>query len=60
MSAHYPISAMPGVEGVSHHFASVNGVHLHYAEAGSGDPLVLLHGWPQHWWSWRHLIAPLA
>ena len=60
MSAHYPRSAMPDTEGVTHHFASVNGVHVHWAEAGSGDPVVLLHGWPQHWWSWRHLIAPLA
>ena len=30
------------------------------AEAGDGPPLVLLHGWPQHWWCWRHLIPRLA
>ena len=29
---------------------------LHVAEAGQGPPLVLLHGWPQHWWCWRLLI----
>jgi pimeloyl-ACP methyl ester carboxylesterase len=51
---------IPEVDGVNHHFTTVNGVRIHYAEAGSGDPVVLLHGWPQHWWSWRHLIAPLA
>src|SRR4051812_26655087 len=51
---------LPQVEGVSHHYATVDGVRLHYAEAGRGDPLVLLHGWPQHWWMWRDLIAPLA
>ncbi|HEV2786561.1 MAG TPA: alpha/beta fold hydrolase, partial [Solirubrobacteraceae bacterium] len=53
---------MPQVEGVevAHRFASVEGVRLHYAEAGEGEPLVLLHGWPQHWWCWRHVIGPLA
>lgn len=35
-------------------------VRLHVARAGSGPPLVLLHGWPQHWYCWRHLIGPLA
>src|SRR3954465_3923759 len=52
-----PLPQLPGVE---HRFESVNGVRLHYAEAGAGDPVVLLHGWPQHWWMWRDLIGPLA
>jgi len=51
---------MPHVEGVEHGYATVDGVRLHYAEAGEGEPLVLLHGWPQHWWSWRELIGPLS
>ena len=57
-----PQSAMPipHVDGVEHHFIEARGTTFHYAEAGSGPPLVLLHGWPQHWWSWRHVIAPLA
>jgi pimeloyl-ACP methyl ester carboxylesterase len=46
--------------GVEHRSATVNGFALHYAEAGEGSPLVLLHGWPQHWWEWRHVIGPLA
>jgi pimeloyl-ACP methyl ester carboxylesterase len=33
---------------------------MHVAEAGEGPPLVLLHGWPQHWWMWRRLIGPLS
>jgi pimeloyl-ACP methyl ester carboxylesterase len=52
-----PIPELPGVE---HHFVEVRGARVHYAEAGSGPPLVLQHGWPQHWWAWRDLIAPLA
>jgi pimeloyl-ACP methyl ester carboxylesterase len=51
---------MPYVEGVEHHFTQVDGVRLHHAEAGEGPPLVLVHGWPQHWWCWRELIGPLA
>jgi pimeloyl-ACP methyl ester carboxylesterase len=37
------------------------GIEFHYAEAGSGDDVVLcLHGWPQHWFEWRHLMPALA
>lgn len=51
---------MPHAPGVEHRHEIVDGVRLHYAEAGAGDPLVLLHGWPQHWWCWRELIPGLA
>ena len=51
---------IPYVEGVTHHEVAVRGIRLHYAEAGAGEPLVLLHGWPQHWWMWRNQIPPLA
>jgi pimeloyl-ACP methyl ester carboxylesterase len=51
---------MPHVEGVRHRLELVDGARLHIAEAGSGPPLILLHGWPQHWFSWRAVIAPLA
>lgn len=51
------VSAVPRVQ---HRDVEVNGVRLHVAEAGSGPPLLLLHGWPQHWWSWRELIPRLA
>ncbi|MBS3685137.1 alpha/beta fold hydrolase [Klebsiella quasipneumoniae] len=45
---------------LTHHTAVVNDVRLHYVTAGSGDPLVLLHGWPQSWREWQHLIPSLA
>ncbi|MGE5335902.1 MAG: alpha/beta fold hydrolase [Nitrososphaerota archaeon] len=52
---------MPQVEGVSHHRVSARGVEFHYAEAGGGEDVVLcLHGWPQHWYEWRHLMPALA
>lgn len=52
--------AMPHVDGVEHRYAQVNGFRMHYAEAGSGEPVILQHGWPQNWWAWRGVIGPLA
>lgn len=37
-----------------------DGVTLHVARAGVGQPVVLLHGFPEHWYSWRRQIPPLA
>ena len=41
-------------------YAAVNGVQLHYREAGSGPLVVMLHGFPEFWYSWRHLIPALG
>ena len=41
----------------SHHTATVNGTQIHYVIGGHGDPIVLLHGWPETWYSW-HLVMP--
>ena len=41
-------------------FADVNGIRLHYAEQGSGPLVVLVHGFPECWYSWRHQLAALA
>jgi pimeloyl-ACP methyl ester carboxylesterase len=51
-----------GIDNVtfSHHMASVNGVQIHYVIGGYGDPVVLLHGWPQTWYEWRHVMPALA
>ncbi len=46
--------------GWEHRDATVNGVHLHYVEAGSGPLVVLLHGFPEFWYSWRHQLPALA
>jgi pimeloyl-ACP methyl ester carboxylesterase len=50
----------PNVPGVQHSFVDAGGLRTHVAEAGEGEPLVLVHGWPQHWYVWRHLIPRLA
>jgi pimeloyl-ACP methyl ester carboxylesterase len=55
------MSAMPEVDGVSHRWVEARGTRFHVAEAGAGkDPVLLLHGWPQHWYEWRHLMPALA
>ena len=41
-------------------YAEVGDVRLHYVEAGDGPLIVLLHGFPEFWFSWRLQIAPLA
>jgi pimeloyl-ACP methyl ester carboxylesterase len=50
----------PEVEGVQHRFVDAGGLRMHVAEAGQGDPIVLLHGWPQHWYEWRRQIPVLS
>ncbi len=44
----------------THHEAVVNGVRLHFVEQGEGPLVVLLHGFPEFWYSWRHQIPALA
>lgn len=41
-------------------FIGTNGIRMHYAEAGSGPLVVLLHGFPESWHSWRHQLPALA
>lgn len=47
---------LPKLTGVSHSFIEVDGFQMHVAEIGKGKPLVLLHGWPQHWYAWRKIV----
>ncbi|HEY2603241.1 MAG TPA: alpha/beta hydrolase [Thermoleophilaceae bacterium] len=51
---------LPELPGVSHRWVDAGGVRLHVAEAGSGEPVVCVHGWPQNWWEWRGIIPGLA
>lgn len=43
-----------------HHYANLPGVRLHYVTLGKGNPVVLLHGWPQTWYEWRRVMPLLA
>ncbi len=45
---------------MKHCYEDVNGIRLHYVQAGSGPLVVLLHGFPQCWYCWRHQIDALA
>ncbi|PYC66362.1 epoxide hydrolase [Streptomyces tateyamensis] len=45
---------------VKHGYVEVNGVRLHVAEQGEGPLVLLLHGFPESWYSWRHQFGPLA
>ena len=55
-------SQPPPMNGVVHTDVRVDRSRWHVATAGDHDapPMVLLHGWPQHWWMWRKVIGPLA
>jgi pimeloyl-ACP methyl ester carboxylesterase len=44
----------------SHHVAIVNGFRMHYVIAGTGYPIVLLHGWPESCYEWRKIMPSLA
>jgi pimeloyl-ACP methyl ester carboxylesterase len=50
--------ALPEASGFDHLVVETPGLHTHLAAIGEGEPVVLLHGFPQHWWQW-HAIAPV-
>ncbi len=52
------VMALP--TGCTSQTANVNGVRLHYVEAGSGPLVLLVHGFPESWYSWRHQLTSLA
>src|SRR5437588_2021036 len=50
----------PVDRGWSHRLVTTNGVRLHLVEAGTGPAVLLLHGFPEFWYSWRHRLPALA
>lgn len=56
------MSQPPSLPGVTHEWIDAGGLRTHVALAGPPDapPLLLVHGWPQHWWAWRKVIGELA
>ena len=45
---------------INHRVVDTNGIKMHYVEAGEGPLVVLCHGFPESWYSWRHQILALA
>lgn len=45
---------------IVHRTIKANGIQMHVAEAGSGPLVLMLHGFPEGWYSWRHQLAELA
>ena len=45
---------------IKHRTIQANNINLHIAEAGDGPLVVLCHGFPESWYSWRHQISVLA
>jgi pimeloyl-ACP methyl ester carboxylesterase len=56
------MSDPPDLPGVRHEYVNADGLRVHVALAGPEDapPIMLVHGWPQNWWAWRHVIPTLA
>lgn len=53
--------ALLDIGSIQHGYAQIGGVRLHYAQCGSGERLViLLHGFPECWYSWRHQLKALG
>ena len=57
-----PMGEPPELPGVVHDYVDAGGLRTHVALAGPPDapPVLLVHGWPQSWWTWRHVIPALA
>ncbi len=57
-----PEDEFPALEDieVKHSYIDIGGLKIHIAEAGEGEPLIMLHGWPQHWYMWKKQIPVFA
>lgn len=51
---------IPDVPGFAHEFIETPGLRTHVATIGEGEPVLMLHGFPQHWWQWRSVGTSLA
>jgi pimeloyl-ACP methyl ester carboxylesterase len=47
-------------EGARDRFVIANGIRMYYVDQGQGPLVLLCHGFPEFWYSWRHQIGPLA
>jgi pimeloyl-ACP methyl ester carboxylesterase len=54
------MTAAAGILGVTHRYVQAGDLRMHIAEAGQGPLVLLLHGFPESWYSWRHQLTALA
>ena len=54
------IVSAPDGPAVEHHFVEANGIRFHTVQVGSGRLVLLLHGFPEFWYSWRHQLPFLG
>jgi pimeloyl-ACP methyl ester carboxylesterase len=59
-SAHATSWMDPAMPEVTHRMIETNGIRLHVAEQGEGPLVILCHGFPECWYSWRHQLGALA
>lgn len=55
-----PVTAQVNEADFQHHYTDVAGQRIHYVTAGKGEPVLLIPGWPQTWYTWRYVMAGLA
>ena len=53
-------ASAPAFDGVTHRFIETNGIRMHLAEQGVGPVLLLCHGFPELWYSWRYQIPAFS
>ena len=54
------IEERPPIDGLEYRFVDVNGLRMRVVEQGEGPLVLLAHGWPESWYSWRHQLPALA
>jgi len=54
------VAAGTEIEGLEHRYFEPGGCRIHYVSRGEGKPIVLMHGFPQFWFLWRHQLADLG
>ena len=45
---------------IEHHTVKIDGARFHYVTAGTGDPVLLIPGWPESWIAWRKVVPLLV
>ncbi len=59
MSAQFQ-SSLAGAQSFAHQYVRIDGQRIHCVTAGAGTPVLLIPGWPQTWYAWRHVMQALA